>query len=252
MTLQDLSARLRAYRGIGSTLHCSLRALRSSAFGTLHRETASGYLVDWSNALLGLADTTPTLEGREHLEPGKSYIFMSNHRSLYDIPTVVLAVAPHPLRLIAKAELFRIPLWGKAMWEAEIIKLDRSNREQAVRDLEFAGEKLREGLCLWIAPEGGRTRDGKLRDFKKGGFMMALKTGASIVPIGIVGTEDIAPVDVLACYKGAKPRVSIGQPIDPQAVLDKHDGDITTARDELMGTVRSQILILVARAEEML
>jgi 1-acyl-sn-glycerol-3-phosphate acyltransferase len=247
-----MSAKLRAYQGIGATLHCTLRALRRSTFGSLTRELANGYLHDWSKRLLEIAKTSPKVAGQEQLELGKPYIFMSNHRSLYDIPAVVVGVWPHPVRLIAKADLFKVPLWGKAMWDAEIIKLDRRNREQAIRDLQVAGEKLKTGLCMWIAPEGGRSRDGKLRDYKKGGFMMALQTGVPIVPIGLAGTEAISPVDRLECYQGAPTATAIGQPIPIQPYLDKHQGDTTKARDELMADVRRAMITLVEQAEDML
>lgn len=252
MKMRRMSARLRAYRGIATTLRCTLRTLGRSTFGNLTRELASTYLYDWSKDLLDIAKTSPVVEGHEHLELGKPYIFMSNHRSLYDIPTVVVGVAPHPVRLIAKADLFKVPLWGKAMWDAEIIKLDRRNREQAIRDLEFAGKRLKTGLCMWIAPEGSRSRDGKLRDFKKGGFMMALQTGVPIVPIGLAGTDDVSPVDVFECYENLPTAVAIGEPIEVQGVLDTHDGDITKARDALMGKVRQEMIALVDQAEGML
>jgi 1-acyl-sn-glycerol-3-phosphate acyltransferase len=234
---------------MGKTLEYSFRTLGSSLAGKLTRDAANGLLYSWSRELLDYSETTPKVTGLDELPTGSPYIFMSNHRSLYDIPTLVVGLQPHPIRLVAKSDLFKVPLWGQAMLAAEIIKVDRSDREQAIRDLEVAGEMLHGGLCVWIAPEGGRSRDGKLRAFKKGGFMMALKTGVPIVPVGIAGTEGIAPVDKLVCYKGASTAMAVGEPIDVQAILDKKGGDVTEARDRLIARVREDMCLLVARAE---
>jgi 1-acyl-sn-glycerol-3-phosphate acyltransferase len=93
------------------------------------------------------------------------------------------------LRMIAKKELFRIPLWGRGLKTAEFISIDRSDHEKSMESMEAAKEKMKSGIMIYVAPEGTRSRDGKLGEFKKGGFLLAIQTESIIIPIGLRGTE---------------------------------------------------------------
>lgn len=241
----DFTGRLRFAQAVAITLGASVKVLAAAATGPFPRETASAHFWRWTDSLCRLGGVDLRVEGQERLDPARGWLFMSNHRSYWDIPVVGTALAPIPLRMVAKRELFRIPLWGPAMLKAEILPLDRSNRQAAIRDLDAAATKLHGGLSVWIAPEGGRTRDGNLRRFKKGGFMLALKTGTPIVPVGVAGTERIAPVDRLEVHAGGIVAVVVGEPIDVTPYAGSDDG-----RDRLMELVRTAMLDLVARAEE--
>lgn len=239
------AGRLRFARAVATTLGASVRVLATAATGPFPRETASAHFWRWTDSLCRLGGVDLRVEGKERLDPARGWLFLSNHRSYWDIPVIGTALAPIPLRMVAKRELFRVPLWGPAMRKAEILPLDRSNRHTAIRDLDAAATKLQGGLSVWIAPEGGRTRDGTLRRFKKGGFMLALKTGTPIVPVGVAGTERIAPVDRFEVLAGGIVAVVVGEPIDVTPFAGSDEG-----RDRLMDEVRAAMLLLVARAEQ--
>jgi len=138
---------------------------------------------------------------------------MVNHRSHYDIPLSFVSL-PGSIRMLTKNELFKIPIWGKGMKAAEFISIDRKNLEQALKDLDEARRLMLSGIVLWVAPEGSRSRTGKLGEFKKGGFMLALQTGAIIIPVGIKGSETILPPDSLDFYLNRKVDITIGEPLD--------------------------------------
>ena len=169
-------------------------------------------------------------------QKGRSHILMSNHRSHYDIPLIMHAL-PGDIRFMAKRELLRVPIWGRASWVGEIVFVDRKNHEQALKDMAFAKKKMEDGLVLWIAPEGTRSRTEKLNPFKKGGFMVALQTQAIIIPIGIRGTERVLPADTWRTKLGVHVEVHIGKPIDT-ATYSIED------RDTLMERVKEKIRVL--------
>jgi 1-acyl-sn-glycerol-3-phosphate acyltransferase len=162
---------------------------------------------------------------------------MSNHESLYDIPLLFVAL-PGSMRMLTKKELFRVPIWGRGLAAGEFVSIDRSDHEQALKDLEAAREKMASGISLWIAPEGTRSRDGTLGEFKKGGIMLAIRTGATIVPVGIRGSRDILPPKTLFNVRlGCMPEVHVGNPIDAR------DYGVEN-RDVLLALVRDRISML--------
>lgn len=146
----------------------------------------------WANSILWVSRVRVTIRGAEKLDPGRSYIYMPNHQSNADIP-LLLGRLPVQFRWLAKAELFRIPLFGRAMRGVGYISIDRSNRKSAFESLARAAKTIREGTSVLIFPEGTRSREGGLLPFKKGGFVLAVDSGVPIVPIVIHGTRDIIP-----------------------------------------------------------
>jgi 1-acyl-sn-glycerol-3-phosphate acyltransferase len=138
--------------------------------------------------------------------------------------------------MVAKTELYRVPIFGPAMTAAGFIEIDRSNRERAIASLEIAKQRLAQGVSVWIAPEGTRSRTGELLPFKKGGFMLAMDTALPILPVGIVGSRDILPANGRLVQKGVRVHVAIQAPIEPPP-----PDAASTARDELMNRVRSAI-----------
>jgi len=167
------------------------------------------------------------------INDGRRYIIMINHSSLYDIPVSVLAL-PGTVRMVGKKELFNIPLLGYAMTKAEHVKIDRKNRQQAMKDLQYAKQLMESGVTIWMAPEGTRSKDGKLAPLKKGGFFLALDTNAYIVPMGLRGTSDVLPPKTWQFYLNKTAEVHIGEPI--------YAGDYSTEnKDELVKKVREQL-----------
>jgi 1-acyl-sn-glycerol-3-phosphate acyltransferase len=203
---------------------------------TYNREYADSVLRWWSGVLLRSVNASWKVRNPHSvtIEPGRPHIIMANHRSHYDIPLSFVSL-PGSIRMLTKKELFKIPIWGKGMKAAEFISIDRNDLEQALKDLDEARKLMQSGIVLWVAPEGARSRTGKLGDFKKGGFMLALQTGAIIIPVGIKGSESILPPDCLDFVLGRKVEVTIGEPID----ASQYDSG---QRDALMQDVRQAIV----------
>ncbi|MDJ0784996.1 MAG: lysophospholipid acyltransferase family protein [Desulfosarcinaceae bacterium] len=146
----------------------------------------------WARQLLWVAGIRVTIQGLENLVPGRSYIYMANHQSNYDIP-VLLGRLPAQFRWLAKAELFKIPVFGQSMRGCGYISIDRTDRKRAFASLAQAAETIRAGTSVMIFPEGTRSVDGRLKGFKKGGFVLSVDAGVPIVPIILKGTFEIMP-----------------------------------------------------------
>ena len=166
----------------------------------------------WSKSILFVSGIAVDVKGLANIDPDKSYIYMANHRSNFDIP-VLLSCLPIQFRWLAKAELFNIPIFGRAMSGAGYVKIDRSNRESAFRSIDEVAAKMKNGVSVMIFPEGTRSQDGSVKPFKKGGFVMAVDTGAPIVPIILRGTRSIMTKGSWRIHPD-KVALSIEKPID--------------------------------------
>lgn len=145
----------------------------------------------------------------------RPYVIMSNHRSLYDIPLIFATFSGECIRMLAKKELFRIPIFGWGIKAGECVAIDRKNHRQAVKDLAVAKQKIMfGGIKIWIAPEGTRSRTGKMGAFKRGGFKLALDAKAIIVPVAIVGSNKILPPDTFDFSVDESVAMHICKPID--------------------------------------
>jgi 1-acyl-sn-glycerol-3-phosphate acyltransferase len=165
----------------------------------------------WGRSILFVSRIKVSVRGLSDIDRSRSYIYMSNHQSNFDIP-VLLGHLKVQFRWLAKMELFKIPIFGHAMRKAGYISIDRNKRESAFESLKNATRKIKSGVSVLIFPEGTRSRDGKIRPFKKGGFIMAIDSGAAIVPIVISGTRSIMTKGSLQINPG-KVSVVVYQPI---------------------------------------
>lgn len=139
----------------------------------------------WGRAFLRLGGWKLRVEGMENLPSGGA-VLVANHQSAADIP-MLLSAFPRPVRFIAKRELGEIPLLGKAMASAGNLFIDRDDPRDVVRMLREAGARLRDGLLVVVFPEGTRSGDGSIGEFRPGAFHLARKSGAPIVPVYIDG-----------------------------------------------------------------
>jgi len=221
------------------TLYMCWWGLFLSAFdkngSLIHRWAA----VPWARMIMGIAKILGIeveIRGKITEDMKKAKIFMTNHQSYFDI-FALLAYLPHDFRFIMKKELMEIPLLGYAMRKVGYIGIDRENPRAALRSLKEASDKLHHGISLLIFPEGTRSPDGSLLPFKKGGFKLAMKTGAEIVPIGIRGSAKIASKGRLRLRKG-RFSIGFGPPIDSKKFSRR---DI----DRLMELTREHIKRLI-------
>jgi len=171
------------------------------------------------------------------LDPTSPYIFMSNHRSQFDILALVVALQDFQLRWVAKKELTRVPVFGWALRHTGHIIIDRSDHAQAVASLRAAPGQMLEGVSVMIFPEGTRSSAGQaMLPLKKGGFMLALETGFPIVPVAVCGSVDVLPRGSWRIAAGDI-EVVVGPPIAVAGV----------ERDELMRRVRAFMLEQLAK-----
>ena len=186
----------------------------------------------WARSILFVSGIRVHINGLENLNVNGSFILMPNHQSNFDIP-VLLGCLPVQFRWLAKAELFRIPIFGRGMRGCGYISIDRSNRKSAFKSLSEAATKIRNGVSVLIFPEGTRSWDGKILPFKKGGFVLSVDAGVPIVPIVIFNTGSIMPKGKLL-IRTRSVRMDILAPISTSDYTRK-------TKDDLMGTVRNTI-----------
>ncbi|SRR5258706_1461599 len=126
--------------------------------------------------------------GSENIDPDRSYVFASNHRSYLDTATLFFC-AGQKMGLVAKKELLKIPVLGQGIGFVNIIAIDRSNPERAIASMQKARDVMADGYSFGVFVEGTRGMPGELLPFKKGAFHLALQTGAAIVPVAIKNTD---------------------------------------------------------------
>jgi 1-acyl-sn-glycerol-3-phosphate acyltransferase len=129
------------------------------------------------------------VEGLQNIPP-RVCIFAANHISAID-PLAFIPAIPRRVAILVKRELFRIPIFSRAMRVAQFVPVDRADREAAVASVDLAVERLKQGVSFAIYPEGTRSPDGRLRPFKKGAFVMAIAAGVPIVPVSIAGAQKL-------------------------------------------------------------
>ncbi|HTS71598.1 MAG TPA: lysophospholipid acyltransferase family protein [Terriglobia bacterium] len=149
--------------------------------------------------------------GRENVPRGRAAIYMPNHQSNVD-PAAVITVLPR-VAVMAKREFFRVPVLGRGMILCGFIPVERKNRERAIAAVERAVSALRAGTSFLGYPEGTRSPDGRLQAFKKGVFVMAIKSGALVVPMSVSGASKIMPKGEPVIRPG-RIRITFQQPID--------------------------------------
>jgi 1-acyl-sn-glycerol-3-phosphate acyltransferase len=217
------------------TLAISVPTVVDAFRGQVTVERCDARLKSWAKGVLDRAEVSRTVRGAEHTSTSEVFIVMSNHKSLFDVP-LLFDTFPRTLRMVAKTELFHVPVWGRAMREAGFIELDRKDRTRARQGIEVAKARLADGINVWIAPEGTRSRSGDLGPFKGGGFRLALDTGRRILPVGIRGTEKILPADGARVNRGAAVEIQFGEPVDPVPFGEARRADLmNVVRDTIKG-----------------
>jgi 1-acyl-sn-glycerol-3-phosphate acyltransferase len=228
---------LLSLRNVYETLYVSAPTVVDAVRGSLTRETCDERLESWASRVVANTEMMISVHGREHIAPGTTYLIMSNHQSHYDV-AVIYYVLGSAVRMVGKRELFELPLFGHAMRAAGFVSVDRKNTESAIASLGDVREKLGRGIPMWIAPEGTRSPTGELLPFKKGGFVLALATGAPILPVSIRGTRDVLRARGVRSRPGVEVFVTIHEAIDPARFADLPR---KAARDALAEEVRQSI-----------
>jgi 1-acyl-sn-glycerol-3-phosphate acyltransferase len=227
------------------TINTCLQAVTMRLLGKINRPWVDTAIDRWINRLLDVVGVKCKVINPDGVEPqpGKATIIMCNHTSAYDIPISYKVFPNHSIRMLAKKELSKIPIFGKAMAAAEFPFIDRRNRNNALKDLQYVRELMESGIVIWIAPEGTRSKDGKLAPFKKGAFITAIEAKATIIPIGIRGAFNILPPRSTQFNLNQTAEVHIGKAIDAsQYTLEN--------KEELIARVYQSIKELVGDPNE--
>jgi 1-acyl-sn-glycerol-3-phosphate acyltransferase len=196
----------------------------------------------WSWLILKTTGVGVTVEGLERLTPGTTYVFVSNHQSIYDTP-VVFASLPYQLRIIAKQSLARFPVLGWHLKRGRHLFVDRRHPDRG-GILKRWRTLVDEGLSLIIYAEGTRSADGRVARFKAGSFLLAIEAGLPIVPLAIEGTRHVMKKGRLRTEPGHATLV-IHDPIEPPPL------DAPTVRDakELADRVHRIVTTTVERLQ---
>lgn len=218
------------------TANTCLQAVFMRLIGKINRNWVDNAIRHWIEHLLKVVQVSCEIYNPCNVEPipGKATIIMCNHSSLYDIPLSFRAFPDHSIRMLAKKELYTVPILGKGMQAAEFPFIDRKNRNQAMKDLQFARQLMESGIVIWVAPEGTRSKTGKMAPFKKGAFITAIESRANIIPMGIRGAFNILPAHTMQFNLFQKAEIHIGQMIDAGEYTQDN-------KDELIERVYSSI-----------
>jgi 1-acyl-sn-glycerol-3-phosphate acyltransferase len=146
----------------------------------------------WARTVLLTSGVSVHVRGLDKLRPGQNYVYVSNHASMFDIPAIVASI-PDQIRIVYKKELEVIPLFGWGLKWGSYIGIDRGRGPKAMKSIEEAIGKIRNGASVLLYAEGTRTRDGKLQPFKRGAFNIAVRAGIPVVPLTVNGTFPILP-----------------------------------------------------------
>jgi 1-acyl-sn-glycerol-3-phosphate acyltransferase len=188
----------------------------------------------WAQWVIWSTGIQYDVTGLENLEQENKYIFMSNHESALDI-LLGVACIPYKIVFLAKKELFRIPVFGWAMQAAGMIKIDRQNPERARKSVDEAVHRLiHSSFSTLIYPEGTRSETGDLLPFKKGGFILAIRSQLPIVPVTIIGAGDVLSKGSFTINQG-KIKVIISKPISTQNLeVNNKEELIESCRNTIM------------------
>lgn len=173
----------------------------------------------WGWMGLWLSGIKLRIIGEENYDPNASYVIVSNHASMYDI-LAVLAGIKNNLRIMAKIELSKVPLWGWAVRRGDFIFIRRGGNREALKSLIEAKEKLDAGKSAYIFADGTRSPDGTIQPFKRGAFTIAVKAKKPILPVTILGSYNIMPRGTLNINGGTITLV-INKPISSDGKTDE-------------------------------
>ncbi len=148
----------------------------------------------WAKAIIGTVNTPVEVIDSEKLNLNRPAVYVMNHISALDIPAI-FAVLPFQFRIMAKKELFRYPVLGWHLKRSGQIAIDRDNARASMKSLIHASETLKSGMPLMVFPEGGRSEDGHIKPFLGGSFYVAIRAGAPVVPLALVGTFEALPMN---------------------------------------------------------
>jgi len=193
------------------------------------------FAVHWARMILATGFVRVHVEGAEHIDLAQPAVYAANHLSALDIP-VLYSCLPTQFRIMAKRELFSYPFMGWHLTRSGQIPIDQGDARTSLRSLNRASDSLRKGMPLAIFPEGGRSHDGHMRDFMGGAFYMAIKAQAPVVPIVLVGTNDLLPMNSFHLRPG-RVQMIIGEPIPTIGLVPRQMDELAAKARKVMADI---------------
>ncbi|HEX4933916.1 MAG TPA: lysophospholipid acyltransferase family protein, partial [Gemmatimonadaceae bacterium] len=182
----------------------------------------------YAQGLLASAGVRVTATGGENIPPGPC-VFIANHQSLFDPAVLAVVVGDKHIRYVAKAPLFKIPIFGQAIKAVGMVKVERTGTARDLDAMASVVKALRRGVSIAFFPEGTRTYDGVIKTFKKGAMVVAIQAQVPIVPVAIAGTKDILEKGSALIHAGKHAVVRIGEPIQTAGLaMDRRDELVAT------------------------
>jgi 1-acyl-sn-glycerol-3-phosphate acyltransferase len=207
----------------------------TSSFFDRRGHFAHGCARTWSWLILATTGVDVTVEGLERLVPGKTYVFVANHQSIYDIPVLFWSI-PFQLRIIAKESLGNFPMLGPHLKRTGHMLVDRKHPDRA-GILGWASRLTSNGLSLIVFPEGTRSRDGHMNKFKGGSLLLAMQAGLPIVPISVAGSRHVMKKGELTTRPGHV-RLVVHEPIETAATTEPSVTEIREFADRVRDVIR--------------
>jgi 1-acyl-sn-glycerol-3-phosphate acyltransferase len=186
----------------------------------------------WSRMILKTTFVHVRIEGLEHIDPAQPAVYAANHLSALDIP-VLYASLPTQFRILAKSELFRYPFMGWHLTRSGQIPIDHGDARASLRGLNRASDSLRKGMPLVIFPEGGRSASGQMQNFMGGAFYMAIKAQAPVVPVVLIGANQLLPMNSFHLHPGTVDMI-VGEPIPTTGMVPREMDKLATRVREVM------------------
>ena len=203
----------------------------------------------WARMLLRVSFVRLRIEGLEKIDPKGSYVFVANHLSYMDTPSILAAI-PVQFRFMAKKGLFKIPFLGYHLSRAGHISVPRDNPREAVKSMAEAGRIIRErGISILIFPEGGRASNAKLQPFREGAFYIAINAGVQVVPVSISGSEKVLPFGSGTVSPGSI-LVRIGDPVPTAGLTAKDRGALALKLHEAVYQLLKDTDLVDSREEQ--
>lgn len=220
---------------IASTIWCTLTIICGSAIGS---NRFWGYYpgVIWGRFVCAAALVRIKIKRNDKLENKQSYVFVANHQSAFDI-FVIYGYIGHNFKWLMKNEIKKIPLVGAASASAGHVFVDKGSRKGIIETMRNAKERLRDGISTVVFPEGHRTRDGRMIDFKKGAFQTAMSLKLPIVPITIDGAYKVQPTHTFKLKPGTI-RLTFHDPIPTENLKSE---DLASLMENVRRIIASSI-----------
>ena len=197
---------------------------------------------NWARQLLFIAGITVRIRGLENLDSRGNYVFAGNHLSLFDTP-VVLAVIPRQFLFLVNSKYVKLPFLGTHLRRSGHFSVDTSDTRASLKVMTEAARRINEkGLSILLFPEGRRSQNGALQDFKEGAAYIAIKAQAPVIPFALRGTREALPVGSLD-LRGVPVDFVIGEPISTEGLTLKD-------REEFTALLRERISALMEEARQ--